>query len=102
MFLRQSLGDSQAFVDAYWGKIKKDFQHQLEEVLDWAAYLEHLLAVLQEFDPATTSNKEIMIRYFWEGLRPSIQAQLYARGRDLDTWEETIKKAVNVEVKAML
>ena len=33
-FLHQSLGDSQAFVDAYWGKIKRDCQHQLEEVLD--------------------------------------------------------------------
>ena len=38
-FLRRSLGDSQAFVDAYWEKIKRDFQHQLEKVLDWAAHL---------------------------------------------------------------
>ena len=33
-FLRRSLGNSQAFVDTYWGKIKRDFQHQLEEVFD--------------------------------------------------------------------
>ena len=51
-------------MDTYWGKIKRDFQHQLEEVLEWAAHLEHLLAVLREFDPAATPNKEIMIRYF--------------------------------------
>ena len=33
-FLRRSLGDSQAFVDTYWGKIKRDSQYQLEEVLN--------------------------------------------------------------------
>ena len=60
-FLRRSLGDSQAFVDTYWGKIKRNSQYQLEEVLDWAAYLEHLQAVLREFDPAATPNKENMI-----------------------------------------
>ena len=101
-FLRRSLGDSQAFVDAYWGKIKRDSQYQLEEVLDWTAHLEHLQAVLREFDPATAPNKEIMIRYFREGLRPSIQAQLDARGRDLDSWKEAVKKAVKAEAKASL
>ena len=77
-FLRRSLGDSQAFVDAYWGKIKRDSQYQLEEVLDWAAHLEHLQAVLREFDPAATPNKEIIIRYFRKDLRPSVRAQLDA------------------------
>ena len=62
MFFRQSLGDSQAFVDTYWEKIKKESQHQLEEILDWAAHLEYLLAVFREFDLAATSNEEIMIR----------------------------------------
>ena len=32
--LQQSLGNSQVFVDTYWGKIKKFSQHQQEEVLD--------------------------------------------------------------------
>ena len=45
-FLHRSLGDSRAFVDSYWGKIKRDSQYQLEEVLNWAAHLEHLQAVL--------------------------------------------------------
>ena len=43
-----------------------------------------------------------MIRYFREGLRPSVRAQLDARGRDLDSWEEAVEKAVNAEAKAML
>ena len=84
-FLCRSLDNSQAFVDTYWRKIKRDSQHQLEEVPDWAAYLEHLQAVLREFDPTATLNEEIMIRYFREGLKPSIWAQLDARGRELDS-----------------
>ena len=43
-----------------------------------------------------------MIRYFREGLRPSVRAQLDARGRDLDSWEEAVEKAVNAEAKALL
>ena len=27
-FLQHKLGDSQAFVDTYWGKLKRDSQHQ--------------------------------------------------------------------------
>ena len=89
-------------MDAYWGKIKRDSQHQLEEVLDWAAHLEHLQAVLREFDPDATPNEETMIRYFREGLRPSVRAQLDTRGRNHDSWEEAVKKAVNAEAKALL
>ena len=43
-----------------------------------------------------------MIQYFREGLRPSIRAQLDARSRDLDSWEEAVKKAVNAEAKTSL
>ena len=101
-FHRRSLGESQVFMDTYWGKIKRDSQYQLEEILDWAAYLEHLQAGLREFDPAATPNKEIMNRYFRKDLKPSVQAQLDARGRDLDSWEEAVEKAVNTEAKALL
>ena len=41
-FLHQSLEDSQAFVNSYWAKVKRDSQYKQEDVLDWAAYLEHL------------------------------------------------------------
>ena len=100
--LRQSLGDSRAFVDSYWAKIKRDSQYQQEDVLDWAAHLEHLQAVLGEFDPVAAPNDDSLIRYFREDLRPSIQAQLDARGRDLDSWDEVVEKAVDAEAKASL
>ena len=43
-----------------------------------------------------------MIRYFREGLRPSVRAQLDTRGRNHDSWEEAVEKAVNAEAKALL
>ena len=101
-FLRQSLSNFQAFVDAYCKKIKRDSQHKQEEILDWAIHLEHLQAVLREFAPATTPNKEILIRHFWEGLKPCVRAQLDIRGRNQDSWEEAIRKAINAEAKALL
>ena len=84
-FLHCSLGDSQAFVDTYWGKLKRDSQYQQEEFLDWAAYLKHLQAVLQEFDPGAAPNERIMIRCFLEDLKPSIRAQIDAQSRDLNS-----------------
>ena len=73
-FLWRSLGDSRAFVDSYWAKIKRDSQYQQKYVLDWAAHLEHFQAVLREFDSVTAPNNDSLIRYFREGLRPSIRA----------------------------
>ncbi len=63
-FLRKALGDSRAFVDSYWTKIRRDFQYQQEEVLDWSAHLKHLQAVLKEFDPSSAPNGTTLIRYF--------------------------------------
>ena len=101
-FLRRSLGDSRAFVDSYWAKIKRDSQYQQEDVLDWAAHLEHLQAVLREFDSVAAPNKDTMIRYFREGLRPSIRAQLDIKDRELDFWDEVVDKTVDAEAKASL
>ena len=43
-----------------------------------------------------------MIRYFREGLRPSIRAQLDVRDRELDSWDEVVDKTVDAEAKASL
>ena len=43
-----------------------------------------------------------MIRYFREGLRPSIQAQLDVRDQELDSWNEVVDKTVDAEAKASL
>ena len=84
-FFCWNLGELRAFVDSIWRTIKRDSQYQLEEVMDWAAYLEHLQIVLKEFDPAAASTEEVLICYFCNSLRPSIQAQTDEQSRDLDT-----------------
>ena len=72
-FFCWSLRNSQAFVNSYWVKIKIDSYYQQENVLDWATHLEHLQAVLREFDAVAALNEDIIIRYFWESLWPFIQ-----------------------------
>ncbi len=101
-FFRKALGDSRVFVDRYWTKIRRDSQYQQEEVLDWAAHLEYLQAVLKEFDLTSAPNETILIHYFRKGLRPSIRAQLDHRGRDIDVWEEVVEKTGDVEAKTNL
>ncbi len=46
------------------------------EVLDSAAHIEYLQAVLKKFDAINAPNKTTLICYFREELRPAIQAQL--------------------------
>lgn len=41
-----------------------------------------------------------MIRFFREGLKPSIKAQMEQRGRELDSWKELVEKAIDAEAKA--
>ena len=87
-FLRRSLGDSRAFVNTIWSKIKRDSQYQQEEVQDWASHLEHLQAILIEFDADRAPEEATLIRLFREGLKPSVKAQMEQRGREKDGWED--------------
>ncbi len=73
-FLRKSLGESNAFVRHVWSKSRGDAQHQLEEVQDWAAHLEHLQCILLEFDANNASGKGQLRRTFYDSLRPSIKS----------------------------
>ena len=43
-----------------------------------------------------------MIKYFWEGLRPFIRAQLDIKDKDLDLWNEVVDKTVDAEAKTSL
>ena len=70
--------------------------------MDWAVYIKHLQAILKKFDSIAAPNEETRIRYFWDGLCLSIQAQVDNRGQNLNTWEKVVEKVVNAEVKAGL
>ena len=75
-FLRKNLRDSRAFVDGIRSKMKRDSQYQDESVQDWAAHLEYLQSILIEFDICCGPEEDTMIRYFREGLRPSVQVEM--------------------------
>ena len=69
---------------------------------DWASHLEHLQSILQEFDEEGAPEESDLIRFFRKGLRPSIKAQMEQRGREHDSWEELVEKAIDAEAKASL
>lgn len=102
VFLHKGLEDSPAFIDSYQEKIKKDSQYQLEEILDQAAYLEYLQAVLRKFNLFMALNKDILTQYFQKDLRPSIYVQFNAQGQKQDSWKKAIKKTVDAEAKTLL
>ena len=102
MFFRKILGDSWAFVNSYKTKIRHNFQYQREKMLDWVAHLEHLQAILKEFDLTTAPNEKTLICYFQEGSCPFIRAQLDNKRQDLNIWDKVVEKAVDAEAKAGL
>ena len=99
-FLWKNLGDSRAFVDSVWKKVKCNSQYQNKLVQDWAAYLEYLQSILIEFDSKWALKEGTMIWYFQEGLCPSVKVKMEQCGRELNSFEELIKKAVDAEAKA--
>ena len=101
-FLRKSLGESTAFVNSIWSKIKRDSQYQQEEVQDWASHLEHLQSILLEFDTRCAPTEDVLCRYFYEGLRPSIRLWIDEEGRELDGWDSLVKRATRAEAKATM
>ena len=69
---------------------------------DWASHHEHLQSILQEFDKEGALEESELIRFFREGLRPSIKAQIEQRKQEHNSWEELVKKAIDTEAKASL
>ena len=96
------MGESKSFVDSIWKKLKRDSQYQLEEVYDWASHLKHLQSILIEFDPVAAPTKSTIVRYFEEGLKLSIKAEMDQNASHLNDYEELVAKAVRAKAKAGL
>ena len=69
-------------------------------MLDWVFYLKYLQSILLKFDAYEIPEKPTIIKYFQEGLRPSILAEMQQHNRELDSFEDTIQKAVDTKAKA--
>ena len=101
-FLRKNLRDDWAFANSICSKFRQDSQYQAEYVLDWAAHLEHLQSILLEYDPVGAPTKPTMLRYFREGLKPSILAELEHQDLELESFDQMVKKAIDAEAKLAL
>lgn len=67
--------------------------------MDWAVYLEHLLAVLIIFNPIAVPNKYVFIQYFSNDCHLLIKTQLDKQGYDLNNKSKDIQKAINIKAK---
>ena len=55
-----------------------------------------------KFDPAAAPTESTMVRYFEEGLKPSIKTKIDQDATYLENYEELLAKAVRVKAKADL
>ena len=101
-FVTKSLGESTAFVDNIWSKIRRESQYQLEEVQNWAAHLEHLQSILMEFDADCAPSEGLLGRYFYESLRPSIKLWIDKEGQEQLGWDDLVKKTTMAKAKARI
>ncbi len=100
-FLRKSLGESNAFVGHVWSKLRRDTQHQSEEIQDWAAYLEYLQSILLEFDANNAPQEGQLGRTFYDGLRSSIKLWITSIREDMPR-DNLIKAANKAETRAKI
>lgn len=56
--------------------------------------------MFKEFDLVEASNKEVLIWYFREVLKPFIQAQIDSRHQKLDFWDKMLDEAIEAKFKA--
>ena len=85
-FLRTNLGDDRAFANSILSQFRRVSQHQQESVLEWAAHLKHLQSILLAYDPIGAPAEPTMLRYFREGLRSSILAELQNEDYELENF----------------
>ena len=66
------------------------------------AYSKHLQSVLLAYKSVRALAKFTMLRYFWEGLKPSILAKLQNKNLELESVLQIVKKIVIAKAKANL
>ena len=71
-------------------------------MLDRASHLKYLQSISIEFDVDGAPGEPTIIRYFREGLKPSIRAEMEQYDHKLDSFKDTIQKTVDAKAKAVL
>ena len=97
--LRKNLGNDRAFANSIPSKFRRDSQYQAECVLQWTAHLERLQSIFLEYNPVGAPTKPIMLRYFQEGVKHSVLAELEHWDFELESFDQMVKKAVDTQAK---
>ena len=69
-------------------------------MLEWTAHLKHLQSILLAYNPVKAQAESTMLRYFQEGLRLSILAELQNEDHELENFLQIVMKAVAAKAKA--
>ncbi len=81
--------------------MRKDAQHQLKEVQDWAAHLEYLQSILLEFDANNTPGESQLSHTFYDGLRSLIKLWIADIGKDIP-WDNLVRATNKAEARARI
>lgn len=82
--------------------MRKDSQHQGEEVQNWSAYLEHAQSILIEFYADYAPGKSQLGHTFYDGLRPLIRVWVEEIYKQQMSWDDIVSAANRTEVKARI
>ena len=82
--------------------MRRDSQYQLEEVQDWAAYLEQLQSIPLEFDTDCALIEGQLGCTLYDGLRPLIKLWIDEVSQERLSWEELVTAANRAESKARI
>lgn len=99
IFLQKSLSKTRIFVDDIQIKFYNANKYQLADVIDWLAYMEHLQSIFTKFYVVAPPIDNILIPYFWDGLRLFIHVQLDEKNHNLDNWQAVVKQVVCAKAK---
>lgn len=87
------------FVDDIRKKFRNASQYQLEDVIDWFAYMEYLQSVLKKFDGVATPMDNLLIRYFRDNSRLSIRTPVDEKNRNQNDGQMVVKQAIDAVTK---
>lgn len=76
-------------------------QYQLEDVLDWSAYTEHLPSVLKQFDGITTPTNGILILDFQDCLKLFIYTKLDKKDCNFDNWQAVVERVMVIKTRVV-
>ena len=68
----------------------------------WKAYLKHLQTIFRKFDANAVILELVLIRLFCNSLKSFIRPQAKQKSCWKNIWNQIIKKAIMVEIKAAL